>query len=189
MNAPKLLTLAEYTAPDLIVPQLAAGTTTSVMREMAAVLRRHHSALPDQSTASGAALSRELLTSTSLGSHAVFPQLHLPELSKPQFVFGRACQPLPWLAQGFPSVDLIFLILIRSRTDMESEQLVGTLQNLNADRIEQLRNAKTVEGVQATLAEVRLLPLSELPRLPLMAPAPHARSQSGPVTYRRWRRA
>ena len=83
MNLPKLCTLADYTKPEFIIPQLTTRTTTSVMQELTTALRREDGSVPDQLSSSTAALIRELLTSTALDFGAVFPQVRVAALSRP----------------------------------------------------------------------------------------------------------
>ena len=190
MNLPKLCTLADYTKPEFIIPQLTTRTTTSVMQELTTALRREDGSVPDQLSSSTAALIRELLTSTALDFGAVFPQVRVAALSRPRFALGRAGEPLPWLAPAFRPIDLVFLILDPLKAEVGSRQLVSTLQNLgkNCLRLDDLRRAATTEEMLAVLAQIPLVAVSELATLPLITAAPHNRPVTTRSYNRRWRR-
>jgi mannitol/fructose-specific phosphotransferase system IIA component (Ntr-type) len=189
MNLPKLRTLADYTKPELIIPQFTARTTTSVMQELTTALHREDASVPDQMSSSTAALIRELLTRRMLDLGATFPQVRVAALSRPRFALGRAGEPLPWLAPAFRPIDLVFLILDPLKADMESRQLVSTLQNLgkNCLRLDDLRRAATAEEMLAVLAQIPLVAVSELAPPPLITAAAHNRPVTTRSYNRRWR--
>ncbi len=190
MNSQKLPTLADYTKPGLIVPQLTTRTTISVMQELTAALYREDSSMPQQSSAMTAALIRELLTSTVLDFGAVFPQVSVRALSNPLFALGRSNEPLGWRASEFPPTEFVFLILQPSNSNPEFEQLVATLHGLGKDpaRLDDLRRAASADQMLAVFNQIPLTPLSELPPLPANSGAIHSRHARPTFGYRRWRR-
>lgn len=189
MNLPKLRTLSDYTKPELIIPQLATRTTTSVMQELTTVLHREDGSAPDQRSSSTTALIRELLTGMALDFGAAFPHVRGAALSRPRFALGRSSEPLLWRASGFAPTDLVFLILEPSKTDPEFEQLVTTLHGLGKDRarLDGLRRAASAEEMLAVLAQIPLVAISELVRVPPATAAPHYRPVTTPSYNRRWR--
>jgi hypothetical protein len=64
------VSLANFTSPQLIVPDLQARTTTGVVDELNQVLH-FHEGLPDHLVAKPAVINRELLTSVKLDGSLV----------------------------------------------------------------------------------------------------------------------
>jgi mannitol/fructose-specific phosphotransferase system IIA component (Ntr-type) len=190
MNLPKLCTLADYTKPELIIPQLTTRTTTSVMQELTTVLHREDGSAPDQRSSSTTALIRELLTGMALDFGAAFPHVRGAALSRPRFALGRSSEPLLWRASGFLPTELVFLILEPAKPDAEYGQLVRTLHSLGRDRLhlDGLRRATNVEEILAVLAQIPLVAASEQVRVPAVSPVPaHINPSPRAVSFRRWR--
>jgi mannitol/fructose-specific phosphotransferase system IIA component (Ntr-type) len=192
MNTQKPLTLADYTKPELIIPQLTTRATNSVMEELTEALHCQDGSVPHPHlfSSSLAALNLELLTSTVLNLGAAFPEVRVAALSRPRFALGRSSEPLPWLAPAFQPVDLVFLTLEPLQANVEVGRLVGTLQDLgrNRLRLDDLRRAATAEEMLVVLAQIPLVGVSELVRvLPIIA-APHTTPAPTAPNSRRWRR-
>lgn len=149
-------TLADYTSTALIVPQLHSKATATVMQELNGVLHRAEAIVPDHLFSSLVALNRELLTSMSLEFGAAFPQVPVPGLQRPRFAVGRATEPLPWRASFYPPIELVFLVVEPSKSDLEYRQLVAALRRLAADRLrlDELRGARVAEEMLAVLEQV-----------------------------------
>jgi len=195
MSIQKPITLADYTKPELIIPQLTTRATTSAMEELTEALHCQDGSVPHPHLlfSSLAALNRELLTSTMLDLGAAFPEVRVAALSRPRFALGRSSEPLPWLAPAFQPIDLVFLTLEPLKADAEVGRLVGTLQDLgrNRLRLDDLRRAATAEEMLVVLAQIPLVPLvgvSELVRVPPIIAAPHANPAPTTISSRRWRR-
>lgn len=90
-----LLTLADFTRPDLIVPTLRGGDQAGVLMELS---RRLHSVgvVSDLMQFYHAAFNREFLESTHLGRELAVPHVRLPGLQQLIFALGRCVQPVPW---------------------------------------------------------------------------------------------
>jgi len=110
-------------------------------------------------------------------------------LSRSRFALGRAGEPLPWRAPAFRPIDLVFLIVDSSKAEVESRQLLSTLHHLGTNRLrlDALRQAATAEEMLAVLAQIPLVPVSELTPLPLVSAAPYHRPVTTSGDYRRWR--
>ena len=148
-------TLADYTSAALIIPQLHSRATATVMQELNDVLHRVEAIVPGHLFSSLAALNRELLTSMSLDFGAAFPQVRVPGLQRPRFAVGRAIEPLPWRASFYPPIELVFLVVEPSKSDLEYKQLIAALHRLAGDRLrlDQLRRARAAEEMLAVLAQ------------------------------------
>jgi mannitol/fructose-specific phosphotransferase system IIA component (Ntr-type) len=190
MNLPKLRTLADYTKPELIIPQLTTRKIASVMQELTTVLHRDDGSVPEQLPSNTAALIRELLTGMALDFGAAFPQVRVAALSRPFFALGRSREPLAWRASGFRQIEQVFLILEPAKTDLEFEQLVATLHGFGKDRarLDGLRRAASAQEMLGVLAQVPLVATSELPRVPFTTAARHIRPAQAAFNHRRWRR-
>lgn len=190
MNGQKPPTLADYTKPGLIVPQLTTRTISSVMQELTTVLHQDDASVPDGCSSCAAVLIRELLAGSALEFGAAFPQVRVTALSRPHFALGRSGEPLPWRASGFIPTDMVFLILEPAIPDMEFERLVTTLHGLGKDRarLDSLRHAASPEGMLAVLAQIPLVAVTELPRLSHATVVPHIRPARTAFNHRHWRR-
>ena len=173
MSIQKPITLADYTKPELIIPQLTTRATTSAMEELTEALHCQDVSVPHP--------------------HLLFSEVRVAALSRPRFALGRSSEPLPWLAPAFQPIDLVFLTLEPLKADAEVGRLVGTLQDLgrNRLRLDDLRRAATAEEMLVVLAQIPLVPLvgvSELVRVPPIIAAPHANPAPTTISSRRWRR-
>lgn len=183
------LTLADFTSAALMLPKLRGRSMSNVMRELGQALHHEDASVSDILYPGLKALYSELLTSTVLDLGAAFPHVSVATLSRSRFALGRAGEPLSWRAPAFRPIDLVFLILDPLKADVESRQLVNTLQNLgkNRSRLDDLRSATTAEEMLVVLAQVPLVAVSELAPLPLITAAPHNRPVTTPSYNRRWR--
>jgi mannitol/fructose-specific phosphotransferase system IIA component (Ntr-type) len=179
-------TLADSTSAALMLPKFQGRSMPDVMRELSQALHQENDSMPDTLYPALKALNCELLTSTMLNLGAAFPHVSTASLCRPRFALGRSGEPLSWRAPAFRPTDLVFLILDSSPADVESRQLVSTLQLLGNYhlRLDALRQAATAEEMLAVLTQVPLVPVSGLPPLPLITTAPHQPA----FHFRRWRR-
>lgn len=182
-------TLGDFTGVNLMLPKLQGRSMPDVMRELSQPLQQENSSLPDIHHPALQALNCELLTSLLLDLGATCPHLSVAPLAQSRFALGRANAALPWRAPVLPPIDLVFLILEPLPTDLESWQLINTLQSLgkNRLRLDDVRRAATSDEMLAVLAGIPFVPVSELPPLPRATAAPHHRAGTASGYHRRWR--
>jgi mannitol/fructose-specific phosphotransferase system IIA component (Ntr-type) len=173
-----------------MLPKLRGRSMSNVMRELGQVLHQEDASVSDILYPGLKALYSELLTSTVLDLGAAFPQVRVATLSRSRFALGRASEPLSWRSPAFRPIDLVFLILDPLKADVESRQLVSTLQNLgkNHSRLDDLRRASTAEKMVGVLVQVPLVAASELVCVPPIIAASHNRPARTVTSYGRWRR-
>jgi len=157
-------TLADYTAPALLVPRLQGCTTPAVMDELSQVLHHADHPMPNLCSDSRAALQRELLTGVDLTYGTVFPRVRVSGIPRPRFALGRTAEPLQWLAKCYPPTELVFLLAEPAASTPESEQLVETLSRLRRGQaiLSDVRLARTAEEMLLLLQRVPLVNPEEL---------------------------
>lgn len=111
LAATPAVSLADFTSPDLIVPQLRGRDAATVIRELCAVLQRA-ARVPDLLPFYHAALNREFLLSTAMDYGLAFPHARVIGLSGLSFAVGRSAEPLVWVPKDCPPVRLVFLCAV-----------------------------------------------------------------------------
>ena len=151
------MTLADFTNPGLIIPNLRGDDMPSVLQELSQALQRERR-VPDLLPFYHAALNREFLVSTEMEAGMAFPHARLSGLTGLSFALGRSDEPLPWGKRDVRSVRLVFLMAVPATDSTQYLQLVSGLVRLSKEPtlLKKLHAAKdTFELVQA-LQEVTL---------------------------------
>lgn len=105
------LSLADFTAPSLIVPQLRGRETAEIIQELSQVLKAG-GCIPDVLPFYQAALNREFLVGTALEKGMSFPHARVNGLDRVWFALGRSQEPIPWGPRSGPDVRLVFLMAV-----------------------------------------------------------------------------
>jgi mannitol/fructose-specific phosphotransferase system IIA component (Ntr-type) len=149
------VSLANFTSPRLIVPELQARTTTGVVNELNQVLH-FHEGLPEHLFAKPAVINRELLTSMKLDGGLVIAQVRLSTLPNTRFALGRAKEPLPWRASNLKPLDFVALVVEPSGKADEYKRVVAALNALagHAEALKLLREAASAEEMLGVLQGV-----------------------------------
>ncbi len=144
--------LARFTSPALVVPQLCEQSPAGVARELNGLLHRH-AALPESFFLTPAALCRELLTNTSLDCGMLIAQVRSTPVTRSCFALGRAREPLPWRAQWLTPVEFICVAVEPSRKMGEYGRVMTALTRLagHSEAILELRAAKGVDDMLTIL--------------------------------------
>src|SRR5437867_3887819 len=100
--------LADYTGPDLMIPELRLDDVAGVVQELCQVLRKAER-VADLLPFYQATLVREYLVSTVAGPGIAFPHARLQGLSQACFALGRSPQPIRWGSNDWSPVRLVFL--------------------------------------------------------------------------------
>lgn len=151
------VTLADYTSPALIVPQLRPGNAFDVIQELSQVLHRD-GRLPDLAAFSQAALTREMMVSTAMDYGMAFPHARLKELKHLCFSLGRTAEPIFWVAGGTAPVRLMFLSAVPLHEAGNYLPLISGFARLSKDSqlLEKMHAARNAQEMFALLKQVKL---------------------------------
>lgn len=150
-------TLADYTSPSLMIPELRGKDSVSAIQELSQVLQRENR-IPDMLTFYHAALNHESLVSTDLESGMAFPHARLPGLQTPVFAVGRSNEPLYWGTRARRTVRFVFLIAMPDTDSTQYLLLISSLARLSLDTVlmEKLRGSRNAEEMFNVLQQVKL---------------------------------
>jgi mannitol/fructose-specific phosphotransferase system IIA component (Ntr-type) len=150
-------TLADYTQPGLIVPELHERDTAGVVSELSQALQRE-GCVADLLPFYQAALNQELLANTALACGLAFPHARLSGVKRLQFAFGRTPEPIIWGGKGSYSVQLIFLLAVPATDAASYLHLLASLAKLgqHSGLLAELRVADSAEAILAALQQIRL---------------------------------
>lgn len=133
LNSPRPpLTLADFTGPALMVPQLRGQDAASVIQELSHALQQDQR-IPDLLPFYNEALNREFMVSTDMEAGMAFPHARLPGLREVSFAFGRSAQPLNWGKRASGPVQLVFLLAVPATDSTQYLLLISGLVRLAKD--------------------------------------------------------
>jgi mannitol/fructose-specific phosphotransferase system IIA component (Ntr-type) len=157
INVAVPVSLADYTGPALIVPQLRERDTAGIISELSQVLQRR-GAVPDVLPFYQAALNQELLTSSALDCGLAFPHARLSGIKRLQFAFGRTPAPIVWGAKSSWPVQFVFLLAVPATDAAGYLHLLASLARLGQqpEVLAQLRAAESANAVLAVLENIRM---------------------------------
>jgi fructose PTS system EIIBC or EIIC component len=156
-TTPSLATLADFTSPGLIVPQLRGQDAASVIQELSQALQQDKR-IPDLLPFYHAALNREFMVSTDMEAGMAFPHARLPGLKEVSFAFGRSDTPLGWGTKATGAVRLVFLMAVPATDSTQYLPLISGLARLakESQLVEELRAARTAFQILEVLRQVEL---------------------------------
>lgn len=140
-------TLASYTEPGLILPELRARNATAAVRELASLLGRAGKT-PELAAFTQAALDREKLTSTAMEHGLAFPHGRIAGLERVWFAAGKTPEPIPWDPAG-QGVSLVFLLAVPALETMGYLNVISGLARVGKDTalLSALRAATSAEAM------------------------------------------
>jgi mannitol/fructose-specific phosphotransferase system IIA component (Ntr-type) len=149
--------LADYTRPGLIVPQLRQRDAAGVISELSLLLQRE-GYVPDVLPFYQAALNQELMANSALDCGLAFPHARLSGVKRLQFAFGRTPAPIIWGAKSSWPVQLVFLLAVPATDAAAYLHLLASLARLGQrpDLLAQLRAAEGTAAILATLDQIRM---------------------------------
>ncbi len=152
-----LLSLADYTCPGLIVPQLRERDTAGIISELSKVLQQQ-GVVSDVLPFYHAALNHELLSNSALNCGIALPHGRLNGVKRLRFAFGRAPAPVAWGAKGSWPVQFVFLLAVPATDAASYLHLLASLASLGAqpERLSELRAAPDATGILAVLEKSKL---------------------------------
>jgi mannitol/fructose-specific phosphotransferase system IIA component (Ntr-type) len=152
-----LKTVADYTSPDLIVPELLSDTADGVITELCGTLERA-GRLHDPPAFQAAVRARELMSPTSFSEGWALPHARLKGLSQLSFALARTRQPVVWPGDGRARVQTVFLFAVPEFEARTYLNLISALAKLNqtSDLLQQLLSAPDARSMYEVLEEVPL---------------------------------
>jgi mannitol/fructose-specific phosphotransferase system IIA component (Ntr-type) len=106
-----LKTLADFTSPALMVPNLNCTTPAAVITELCGVLQRE-AHLSDSEAFCEAVITRELISPTSISPGFAMPHARLAGLPQLSFALARSSQPFVWFGDSSVRVQIVFLFAV-----------------------------------------------------------------------------
>jgi fructose PTS system EIIBC or EIIC component len=160
---PIVTSLAEFTRPALILPQLRGQDATAVIGEMCAALLRE-GCIHDEAAFRTAVLNRESRCNTAMAPGWAMPHVRGSELPRLCFALGRTAQPLDWFG-GVERVQTVFVLAVPDSQGMAYLNLISGLASLSGDtlRLERLHRAADSQAMFEVLSEVALRPTPPAP--------------------------
>ena len=154
-DAPKSLTLADFTSEGLIIPQLQARDPEGVILELSQVFQRVDPRWDAQKLGQ-LALEREGQMSTAMEFGAAFPHVRSPICPFLRFALGRSEKAFRWGGAESVPVNFVFLHATPEDDPMGYLRLVSGMARLGKDPalFEQFLRATTAPDLLAVLAKV-----------------------------------
>jgi mannitol/fructose-specific phosphotransferase system IIA component (Ntr-type) len=151
------LTLADYTGPALIQPELREQETAGVIKELSQLLQQE-GCVPELLPFYNEALNREFLVNTATETGFAFPHARLSGVARMSFALGRSREPLVWGAKGSLPVNFVFLVAVPATDAASYLQLLSGLLRLGANpgSLRQLREAQDAYAILQVFQQVKL---------------------------------
>ncbi len=150
-------TLADYSSPGLMIPELRGNDVASVIQELSLALQQQNR-ISDMLPFYHAALNREFLVSSDTEVGMAIPHAPLAGLREPVFAVGRRNKPMYWGAKALRTVTLVFLIAEPDTDSTGYLLLISSLARLSQDKglMEKLHSAHEAKQIYETLQQVKL---------------------------------
>ena len=149
--------IADYSAPDLLLPEPSGVTAADVIAELAEALERA-GRLMNRASFLDAVLAREKLSPTCLPIGWATPHARLHDLPQLSFALARPTRPLPWIGSSKTLVQVIWLFAVPEQETRAYLTLIGSLARFSQDnmRLQQLLLAPDARTMFDVLKEVPL---------------------------------
>jgi mannitol/fructose-specific phosphotransferase system IIA component (Ntr-type) len=126
------MTLADFTSPALIIPQLRGQDVPSVIQELSQAMQCEKR-IPDLLPFYEAVIKREFLVSTNMEAGTAFPHARMPGLQELSFALGRSHEPLRWATRSAHPIRLVFLLAVPAIDATQYLFLISGLVRLAKD--------------------------------------------------------
>jgi mannitol/fructose-specific phosphotransferase system IIA component (Ntr-type) len=149
--------VAGFTNPALIVPELREQDSPGIIKELSHVLHAN-GCVPDVLTFYNAVLNHEFLVDSVTESGVALPHARLTAVDRPQFAFGRNPHPVVWWRKGPNPVQFVFLFAVPATEASEFLQILAALAKLGRqpDMLEALRGQESALGIFELLKQLKL---------------------------------
>jgi mannitol/fructose-specific phosphotransferase system IIA component (Ntr-type) len=174
-NKEDVLTLAQFTSPALIVPELRSHDASGVVAELCAALQRA-GRVHETAAFFNAVMSREQLGGTAPIPGWALPHARLEGLPELCFAVRRVAEPLLWFGPSGNRVSIVVLAAVPEKEAAAYLNLVSGLARLSQERTRAARllQAPDSESILELLGQVHL-------RQPRLANAPTRRRFDAPT--------
>lgn len=164
---PTLNTLAHFTSPALIVPELQSRAASDVLVELCSVLNRQ-GRLTDPAAFLSAVINRESICPTSTAPGWALPHARLPGITQLSFALARSSQPLIWFGEGSIRPQMVFLFAVPEADTGTYLRVVAAVAKLsqNLFLLEQLRAAPNAQTMFEALRQIPLRVRGSAPAVP-----------------------
>jgi nitrogen PTS system EIIA component len=154
-HATGMSTVADYTAPSLMVPFLRSRHAASLVAELCTTLHAQ-GRIADAESCCRTIIRRETLSSTSMSPGWAFPHARLEGIPQLAFALGRSSKPLAWF--GGEPVNTVFLFAVPETGAAAYLGLISGLAKLSQDplRLQRLGDAPDSRAMFEVLQEVPL---------------------------------
>ena len=125
-------TIAQYTTPSLLIPQLSQTEAVAVIRELGLVLERE-GRITDPASFLETVIRNERQRSTAMSPGWALPHARSSGLTQLSFALGRSVTPLDWFGQSAERVHMVFLFAVPETAAANYLALVSGLARLNQD--------------------------------------------------------
>jgi nitrogen PTS system EIIA component len=144
------LSLADFTDPGLIRPDLRERDIAGAIKELTQLLHAQ-GCVPDVLPFYNAALTREYLSSTATENGLAFPHARSHSFARLRFAFGRSPEPFAWGTPGKTLVQFVFVVVAPTADSSAYLHLLSGLAKLGKSDLllAELRKAKTSECLWA----------------------------------------
>lgn len=150
-------TLAHFTNPNLIVPELDTDSAAEAVGELCSLLHRE-GCVNDSAAFADAVIHRERLCSTAIAPGWALPHARLSDVTELAFALARASQPLIWFGEKGIRPQIIFLFAVPEVQTKAYLTLLAAVARLNQNSslAEEMLNAPDGNSIFRILQQVPL---------------------------------
>lgn len=164
------MSLARYTSPELLIPQLHGRDAAAVIAELCSTLQRA-GRVKDLLAFYNQVISRELLGSTATRGGWATPHARSAEIERLCFAVGRTSEPVRWPENSGVEVHLVFLFAVPEENVDPYLNLLSGITRLTEDPL-QLDGLLAALDSQAMFEVFRQIPLRKARPVPLARQIP-----------------
>jgi mannitol/fructose-specific phosphotransferase system IIA component (Ntr-type) len=159
LPAGKLVSIADYTRPELIVPQLRERDPAGIIEELSQRLRTN-GIVGDMLSFYQAVVNHEFLSSSALPSGIATPHARSAQVSRLTLAIGRAREPVVWGISESWSVEYVFLLAVPSTEAMNHLALLSGIAGLGRqpEMLARLHVAADAQEIIDLLKETNVRP-------------------------------
>ena len=148
MSTNRSTCLADFTRPELIIPQLRSTAVEQVISELAHKLEQT-GRVENRTAFLEAVIARERLCPTSCAPGWALPHARLADLPQLTFAFGKSLEPLTWLGEQKASVKIVWLFAVPESETRAYLNLIASIARFsqNAVLVDQLTTAVDASAI------------------------------------------
>jgi len=157
ISAETCSSLADFTRPSLVVPELRERDTAGVIKELSHHLHQQ-GCVPDLLAFYHAALNHEFLVNSATDCGIAFPHARLNGVTNSRFAFGRSPAPFLWGGKSSAPIQFIFLLAVPATDAAGFLQLLSALARLGQQEplLARLRAEVSAEAIFKLFEQVKV---------------------------------